>query len=103
MRWKKEYLQTLQTRQKWHGVKPNFAVGEVVLLSDSNLPRRKWSLDRIVETFNDDQGLVRQVLVKAQNKTFKRPISKLFSEDCTNSDSQSSKQRTMDCYARARG
>ena len=39
LRWKREYLQTLQTRQNWQGVQPNFAVGDIVLLHDANLPQ----------------------------------------------------------------
>jgi len=88
-------MQTLQTRQKWHGVKPNLAVGVVVLLLDSNLPQEKWPLGRIVQTFSDDQGLVCQVLIKSQNRSFKCPISnlgKLLSENCANSNAQSSEQ-----------
>ena len=33
-RWKKEYLQLLQLRQKWAGEKRNLRVGDVVLLKD---------------------------------------------------------------------
>ena len=76
-RWRREYLQTLQTRQKWSGVKPNFAIGDVVLLADTASPRGKWPLGRIIQIFPDDLGHVRQVMVKSQNKTFRRPISKL--------------------------
>ena len=75
--WRREYLQTLQTRQKWSGVKPNFAIGDVVLLADTASPRGKWPLGRIIQIFPDDLGHVRQVMVKSQNKTFRRPISKL--------------------------
>ena len=75
-RWRREYLQTLQTRQKWSGVKPNFAIGDVVLLADTASPRGKWPLGRIIQIFPDDLGHVRQVMVKSQNKTFRRPISK---------------------------
>ena len=58
-------------------VKPNFAIGDVVLLADTAAPRGKWPLGRIVQIFPDDLGHVRQVMVKSQNKTFRRPISKL--------------------------
>ena len=87
IRWKKEYLQTLQTRQKWQGVQPNFTRGDIVLMYDPTLPRGKWPLARVIETYSDDHGHVRQVLVQSQNKTFKRPISKLcklLSENCSN-------------------
>ena len=77
-RWRKEYLQTLQVRQKWQKVQPNFAVDDVVLLSDQDsVPRGKWPLGRVIDTFPDDRGVVRQVLVRTSNKTVKRPITKL--------------------------
>ena len=77
LRWRKEYLQTLQTRQKWHDVEPNFAVDKLVLVSDENSTRGKWPLGRVVQTFPDKFGHVRQVLVRTQNKTLKRSITKL--------------------------
>ena len=33
-RWRKEFLQNLQTRQKWQKQTPNFTVGDIVLLKD---------------------------------------------------------------------
>ena len=38
-RWTKEYLQTLQVRQKWEDVRKNLAVDDMVLLYDEHLPR----------------------------------------------------------------
>ena len=77
LRWRKECLQTLQTRQKWQDVEPNFAVDDLVLVSDENSTRGKWPLGRVVQTFPDKFGHVRQVLVRTQNKTLKRSITKL--------------------------
>ena len=85
LRWRREYLQTLQTRQNWQGVQPNFAVGYIVLLHDTSLPQRNWSIGRVTGTFSDGLGYVRQVLVRTQNGKFKRPIlnlCRLLSEDC---------------------
>ena len=81
LRWRKEYLQTLQTRQKWQDVEPNFAVDDLVLVSDENSTRGKWPLGRVVQTFPDKFGHVRQVLVRTQNKTLKRSITKLCKLD----------------------
>ena len=75
LRWRKEYLQTLQIRQKWPDVEPNFTVDNLVLVSDENSTRGKWSLGRVVQTFPDKLGHVRQVLVRTQN-------SRQMNEDC---------------------
>jgi hypothetical protein len=38
-RWIKEYLPLLQERQKWHEVKRNLKIGDVVLVVDSSATR----------------------------------------------------------------
>ena len=48
-RWRTEYRNMLQTRQKWTREHPNAKVGDVVLVRDMNLARNKWPLGRIVE------------------------------------------------------
>ena len=35
-RWVREYLPLLQERQKWHDIKRNFQIGDIVLVVDSN-------------------------------------------------------------------
>ena len=77
LRFRREYLQTLQVRQKWHKKEPNFSVNDLVLMYDENAPRGSWPLGKVIEVYPDSQGNVRQVLVRTKTKTFKRPISKL--------------------------
>lgn len=76
-RWQREYVQHLQIRQKWNIEKPNLKIGDVVLISDINLPRNAWNLGKILECFPDDLGRVRKVRVKTQNSIILRPITKL--------------------------
>ena len=57
-RWRKEYLSSLQERQKWHHNIANFRVNDVVLLKDENLPRNQWPLARISKVLPSDDGLV---------------------------------------------
>ena len=45
------------------------------VVSDENSTRGKWPLGRVVQTFPDKFGHVRQVLVRTQNKTLKRSIT----------------------------
>ena len=52
------YLQTMQSRQKWQVQQKNFAVDDVVLVYDEHTPRGKWPLGRVVETYPDKQGHV---------------------------------------------
>ena len=60
-RWKKEFLQSLQPRQKWIAVRRNLQVNDVVIVMDESLPRNRWKLARVHETFPNDDGLVRKV------------------------------------------
>ena len=74
--WRREYLQTLQSRQKWHQVEPNFTVDDLVLVCDE-FAHGKWPSSRAIQTYQDDLGHVRKVLVRTRNRALKRPITKL--------------------------
>ncbi|XP_043974657.1 uncharacterized protein LOC122832198 [Gambusia affinis] len=80
-RWRKEYLCTLQGRQKWLVKKTNLKEGDVVLLKDSTAKRNEWPMGLVVKTYPSKDGLVRKVDVKVARhqgvKTFSRPISEL--------------------------
>ena len=56
-RWQKEFLQSLQARQKWNISKRNFQVGDVVLLKEDT-GRNKWPIERVVSTKTDSQSMV---------------------------------------------
>ena len=62
-RWRKEFLQSLQARQKWNITKRNFQVGDIVLLKEDT-GRNKWPMARIVNTEPDSQGIVQSVQLK---------------------------------------
>ena len=79
VRWKKEYLQNLQPRSKWTGLRRNFRVGDVVLLVDVDKVRNHWPMARVTSVNEDDQGLVRSATVKtSSNSILDRPINKLI-------------------------
>ncbi|XP_038069094.1 uncharacterized protein LOC119738319 [Patiria miniata] len=89
-RWKKEYLHTLQVRQKWTKEKPEVKVGDVVIIMDDNLPRNQWQLGRVTEVFPSTDGHVRRAKLAVADSTLdakgkktrpsrflERPIQKL--------------------------
>ena len=77
-RWLKEYLPSLQERQKWARSTANFEVGDVVLVVDENSPRNSWPLGRIQEVKpNKGDGLVRRVVLKTKTSVLERPINKI--------------------------
>ena len=76
VRWSREYLVTLQERQKWRQPRVNVAVNDVVLIMDSS-PRSSWALGRVLRVISDKKGLVRMVEVKTASSVLCRPIHKL--------------------------
>ena len=90
VRWRSEYIQNLQLRNKWNSPRRNLSIGDVVLLKEDNQPRNEWSLCRVVEVMTGDDGLVRKARVaigqpnldsKGRRRTsiayLERPIHKL--------------------------
>lgn len=77
MRWKQEYLQTLQVRQKWVSTKENLQQNDIVLIVDNTQPRGKWLTGRVTETIKDKLGRVRQVWVMSSQGLLRRPVTKL--------------------------
>ncbi|KAK3740437.1 hypothetical protein QZH41_015487, partial [Actinostola sp. cb2023] len=89
-RWKKEYLLTLQRRQKWSRHRKDLAINDVVIIKDDNSTRNKWELAHVVKTNQDQDGRVRTVelvladpFLSSQGKrvkparTLERPVQKL--------------------------
>ncbi|KAK3746502.1 hypothetical protein QZH41_001765 [Actinostola sp. cb2023] len=57
-RWRKEYLHTLQERQKWTRPRRNLEVDDIVIIKDDNAQRNQWKLARVIETIKEDDDLV---------------------------------------------
>ena len=76
-RWLKEYLPTLQLRQKWTRTHRNLSINDVVLIVDKGLPRNVWLMGRVLETFPDSFGHVRTARVLTKNSVLLRPVTKL--------------------------
>lgn len=90
-RWRKEYIQTLQTRQKWNTMSPGLKIGDVVLIKEENRHRNEWTTARITELLPSSDKLVRKVrLISASSNLSKdgrrleakseieRPVHKLI-------------------------
>ena len=76
-RWTGEYLHTLQSRTKWQKTQPNLYVGQIVLITDENLPRDQWRWGRI-EWVGAQNGTVRKAGVKlTSGKILERHVTKL--------------------------
>ncbi|XP_072172537.1 uncharacterized protein [Diadema setosum] len=90
-RWKKEYLQSLQSRQKWIHPGRNLAVGDVVISKETeDEVRCRWPLARVTAVYPSKDGFVRKVRILMADKLldsegkrqrppseYDRPVNKL--------------------------
>ena len=60
-RWRKEFLQALQLRQKWLKPRRDLSVDDIVQIKDDSLARNHWQLGRVTRTYPDEDGRVRKV------------------------------------------
>ena len=67
-KWRKSYVNDLQSRQKWNKTYDNLKVGDVVLLKEENLPRGSWPLCIIEKVFLSSDQKVRSVRLKLGDK-----------------------------------
>ena len=77
VRWRNEYVVTLQKRDKWLRENPQIQVGDVVLLRNANSPPSYWPLARVIAVKPSRDGFVRAVTVKTAKTTLDRPITQL--------------------------
>ena len=80
-RWRNEFLQGLQIRQKWNARKRDFEIDDVVLLKE-DLGRNKWPMARVVKIEPDSNGAVSSVDLRTvdslnNQKLLRRPISQI--------------------------
>ncbi|CAG2227240.1 unnamed protein product [Mytilus edulis] len=74
--WRREYLQTLQSRRKWQQTQENIKEGDTVILKDGDQHRNLWPIGLIEHIFPSKDNLVRKVLVRTirdgQVRVYKR-------------------------------
>ena len=62
-RWRKEFLRTLQERKASKTRRKHFRNGDIVLLK-AKTHRNHWPVARMIETFEDEHGVVQTVRLK---------------------------------------
>ena len=82
-------------RPCWRDKKPNFQEGELVLIQDDDLKRRKWPLGRITRVMPGTDNVVRVVDVKTKTGTYTRPVAKLFKLEDHGDDTDFVKEGSM--------
>ncbi|XP_047996370.1 uncharacterized protein LOC125234205 [Leguminivora glycinivorella] len=75
-RWVREYLPSLSPRTGG-GSPPNIAIGDIVIICDSNLPRGSWPKGRVTAVYPGRDGIIRVADVATAAGVFRRPLKKL--------------------------
>lgn len=77
-RWRKDYLNEITVRKKWHDKSTtHIKKGMLVLLKEDNIPPFCWPLGRILDTHPGDDGIIRVVTVKTAHGEYKRSVTKV--------------------------
>jgi hypothetical protein len=76
-RWLREYIPSLQIRNKCHNPERNIEVDDLVLFVIEQTQRSVWPLGRIIEVIKGRDGLVRTVKVKTPQRILTRPVTKI--------------------------
>lgn len=82
LRWRREYLQSLQSRKKWNLPQRDLVEGDVVLMKEQGVYRNHWPLGRVANAMKSEDGKVRKVSISiirdGKKKTMFRPIKELI-------------------------
>ncbi|KAI2666778.1 hypothetical protein H4Q32_026472 [Labeo rohita] len=68
-RWKKEYLLSLQQRQKWHKTNRNAKVNDIVIIQDDTTLRNDWKLAKVTAVYPGQDGCVQKVQLLISDST----------------------------------
>ncbi|KFD65640.1 hypothetical protein M514_22235 [Trichuris suis] len=76
-RWLREYLPTLQRRDKWWNDTANLRVGDFVLVIEPTVKRGEWLTGRVVRVIDSPDGIIRKAIVKTKLGPYERPVTRL--------------------------
>ena len=76
-RFMREYIPSLQWRQKWLTNHWNFQENNLVLIKDDHLPRSHWPLGRVTKVFQGKDSIIRSVEIKLPNSKVLQSSAKL--------------------------
>ncbi|KAI2661983.1 ORF V: Enzymatic polyprotein [Labeo rohita] len=73
----RDYLPSLQTRQKWQASPPDLQKHTYVMIVDPQLPRGLWPVGKVIQTHVSPDGHVRSADVQIKNQIYTRPVARL--------------------------
>lgn len=63
-KWKTNYVNNLQQRDKWVHKTDDIQLGDIVLVEDCNTPRSDWAVAKVIKTIPSKDQLIRKVVVE---------------------------------------
>lgn len=76
--YRKDYLLTLQTTQKWHEACRDLREGDVVHVADDDKKSKAtWPLARVTQVLRGRDGKVRNVVLQTSSGIIRRPVQRL--------------------------
>ncbi|XP_041675289.1 uncharacterized protein LOC121530370 [Drosophila eugracilis] len=75
--WSRDYLLSLQQREKWTKGVNNLQIGTVVAIHEDNVPPQLWIMGVVVEVDPGHDGKARVAVVKTKSGLYKRSIHRL--------------------------
>ena len=75
--WNRDVFPLLVPRRKWNTEKRNVRIDDIVIVSDHNVVRGKWTLGRIIHVYPGADGQIRNIKVKTMESELRRPINKI--------------------------
>ncbi|XP_033313779.1 uncharacterized protein LOC117212830 [Bombus bifarius] len=76
-RWHREYLNELNTRNKWSKGSHGIREGTIVILREDNVPPMQWPLGRIIKVQPGADGIIRTATVRTATSTLDRSIKRM--------------------------
>lgn len=70
IRWRKEYLLNLQTREMWYTPRRDLKINDIVLLQDDLATRNEWKIARVTDVYPGADNKVRKVRLLVSESTF---------------------------------
>ena len=67
----------IQERNKWRSETSNLKVGDIVFVTDDNVPPLQWPLAKSHHVYTGPDKFVRVVKIKTATGIFNRPVHKL--------------------------
>lgn len=77
--WSRDYLNTLQQKNKWRIEKQHVKEGDIVLVIEDNVPATKWPMARVIKTIIGTDGKIRMVdlKTKAKDRIIRRSVHRI--------------------------